>query len=374
MRTLKALALLFSLIGIFACKSSTDSKASPSPSGEASSTGSSGIWKTMSTVLAPEGRRFHSAVWTGSNLIIFGGVDGDGNTLNTGGTYNLASDSWTPTSTAGVQGFDLHSAIWTGSRMIIWSEGIGQSFDPQTNSWSPISSTNAPSTRNQHSAIWTGTKMIIWGGVHPSTGNRLNSGGIYDPISDSWESITLTDAPSARYQHVAIWHSDHMLIFGGRNWLNQLLRSGAAYNPETDTWTAIDNTGAPAGALHFGFFSETKGLVIPGNPISFFDFNQNQWTTVQENQSITIQSHTDSAYALCGSRAFMFGGMNLGGDFPNQGVLFDIASEQWTSLPTQSAPSGRRNHSGICAGNSFIVWGGVQDPATTLNTGGIFTP
>ena len=35
--------------------------------------------------------------------------------------------------------------------------------------WTPTSTTNAPTARNQHSAVWTGSEMIVWGGGGGST-------------------------------------------------------------------------------------------------------------------------------------------------------------------------------------------------------------
>ena len=56
-------------------------------------------WTPTSTTGAPDGRYGHTAVWTGSEMIVWGGGDSNGNGLNTGGTYNPSTDSWTATST-----------------------------------------------------------------------------------------------------------------------------------------------------------------------------------------------------------------------------------------------------------------------------------
>ena len=38
--------------------------------------------------------------------------------------------------------------------------------------------------------------MIIWGGLDPFF--LLNTGGRYDPSTDSWTATTTSDAPTAR--------------------------------------------------------------------------------------------------------------------------------------------------------------------------------
>ena len=47
----------------------------------------------------------HTAVWTGTEMVVWGGVTITGGIhLNTGGRYNPANDTWTPTATNGETG------------------------------------------------------------------------------------------------------------------------------------------------------------------------------------------------------------------------------------------------------------------------------
>src|SRR5262245_676208 len=100
-----------------------------------------------------------------------------------------SAESWRATTTIGAPQFrDSHSAVWTGSRMIVW-DGIsvdygaaggftvdypsgGAAYDPATDTWTAISTANAPGQRNYHTAVWTGSRMIVWGGdqTSPTTG------------------------------------------------------------------------------------------------------------------------------------------------------------------------------------------------------------
>ena len=72
----------------------------------------------------PNGRQFHTAVWTGSEMIVWGGqsfYNGSNHYLNTGGRYDPDTDAWTATSATNVpHGRSFHSAVWTGSEMIVW--------------------------------------------------------------------------------------------------------------------------------------------------------------------------------------------------------------------------------------------------------------
>ena len=56
-------------------------------------------WTATSIINAPDARHFLTAVWTGSEMIVWGGDVGVGVGTNTGGRYNPSTDSWTVTST-----------------------------------------------------------------------------------------------------------------------------------------------------------------------------------------------------------------------------------------------------------------------------------
>src|SRR5437868_4277181 len=95
-------------------------------------------WTATSTTNPPSARYIHTAIWTGSEMIVWGGNNGSNSVLNTGGRYNPDTDSWTATST-----------------------------------------TNAPTGRWIHTAVWTGSEMIVWGGDN-ARGGDFNTGGRYN--------------------------------------------------------------------------------------------------------------------------------------------------------------------------------------------------
>src|SRR5213076_1993645 len=95
--------------------------------------------------------------------------------------------------------------------MIIWGGGVNSAFfntggkySPSTDSWTATSVTNAPTARRAHTAVWTGSEMIIWGGDNGFNG-YFDTGGRYSADTDSWRATTTTDAPSARRAHTAVW-------------------------------------------------------------------------------------------------------------------------------------------------------------------------
>jgi hypothetical protein len=72
---------------------------------------------------APEGRARTAAVWTGSEMIVWGGCTGSSCLVDvhTGGRYDPGADAWTATSIDHViEGREFHTMVWTGSEMIVW--------------------------------------------------------------------------------------------------------------------------------------------------------------------------------------------------------------------------------------------------------------
>ncbi len=64
----------------------------------------------------------------------------------------------------------------------------GGRYNPITDTWVATSLINAPTKRQAHTAVWTGTEMIIWGGTNSLDGpfTYWNVGGRYNPTTDSW--------------------------------------------------------------------------------------------------------------------------------------------------------------------------------------------
>src|SRR5205807_5662931 len=106
--------------------------------------------------------------------------------------------------------------------------------------WTPTSITNAPSARIGHTAIWTGSEMIVWGG--DLYGSATNTGGKYRPATDTWTATSTSNA-TARESHTAVWTGTQMIVWGGYNGSD--LNTGGRYDPGTDSWTATTTTNAP---------------------------------------------------------------------------------------------------------------------------------
>jgi len=59
--------------------------------------------------------------------------------------------------------------------------GDGRAYDPMTNTWRTLSTTSAPAARADHTAVWTGSSMIIWGGAIEPADTYVRTGRVFTP-------------------------------------------------------------------------------------------------------------------------------------------------------------------------------------------------
>jgi len=109
-----------------------------------------------------------------------------------------------------------------------------------------VSTTNAPSSRSDFTAVWTGTEMIVWGGWTGVGDLVTDTGGRYDPATDTWSPVSVSGAGAARYRHTAVWTGTEMIVWGGLNGSNPpAVPDGSRYFPQDDRWTPVSSTRAP---------------------------------------------------------------------------------------------------------------------------------
>jgi N-acetylneuraminic acid mutarotase len=346
-------------------------------------------WTETNTAGAPDPRELHTAIWTGSQMLVWGGFTGS-NSLNTGGTYNPATDSWTQTNTTNAPSpRDSHTSVWTGSEMIVWGGfdkstfpplNTGGRYDPNTDSWIGVSA-NTPDARYLHTAVWTGTEMVVWGGTgSPFVFTLFNTGGKYNLSTDSWTDTNTAGAPDGRFIHTAVWTGSEMIIWGGEDPNGPgRFNTGGKYNPITDSWTATGTANAPDARFgHTAVWTGSQMIVWGGSgnvgPLGTggrYDPGANSWApTSTSNVPIARGDHTA---VWAGNQMIVWGGGSSAG-YLNSGGRYNPSTDSWTAMPTANAPTARSAHTAVWTGNKMIVWGGEDRFANDFNTGGRYDP
>ncbi|MCD8523183.1 MAG: hypothetical protein LRY66_07350 [Saccharospirillaceae bacterium] len=316
-------------------------------------------WQETSTdTNAPSARTEHTAVWTGTEMLIFGGVDSSGNLLGIGGRYN-----------------------------------------PETKKWSSMNSVNAPTPRRYHVAVWTGTEMIIWGGLDSNSPFGLTDGAAYNPASDSWRTITPSPCPAThndsngndlcnRWYPISGWYAENeqMIIWGGQPVASGLPTWNGSihtYSPSSDTWSSLGTANAPGGRMNaYGattgsrliFWGGTAGDDNPSNGY-LYDFKAGNWSALSilnqpgrlTNASAVWNHQTTSLYIWSGSGS---------GEPTQTGYRYNTTPGnvgEWTEMGIAGTPPpASNNHTAVSSENSMITWGGKSGSLTALNTGGVY--
>jgi N-acetylneuraminic acid mutarotase len=195
-------------------------------------------------------------------------------TLGDGAAYDPVARSWTLLAALGSpSGRYWHTAVWTGQEMIVWGGthdgtaplGDGAAYDPSAGTWTPISANNAPEARYSHSAVWTGTEMIVWGGLgcaYSANGTTAacSDGGAYDPATHRWRSLATDGAPRPSSGSQATWADAKMLVWGGDD-----SPVGGVYDPRADGWMPMTTAGQPMSRSgHLALWTGTELLVWGG--------------------------------------------------------------------------------------------------------------
>jgi hypothetical protein len=329
-------------------------------------------WRPTSTV-GVFANTDHLAFWTGSRMLIWPGR-----------SYDLSTDTWTPINAVGSPKAEFNLAgVWTGSQMIVWGglsagqeHATGGIYDPATDSWTPTNTVGAPVARGGHTAVWTGTRMIVWGGFSNALGVYLNTGHSYDPATDSWTPMSTVGAPVGRGGHAAVWTGTKMVVWGGFVGSGPPTNTGGVYDPATDTWAPTSTAGAPAARSGFeAVWTGTRMIVWGGGGVAFlntgglYDPATDQWTsTTTVGAPVPRRGHTA---VWTGSEMIVWGGQ--ASTLLSTGGIYDPATDSWRPTSTTGAPSPRNGHSAVWTGTEMIVWGGFNG-STVLNTGGVFDP
>ena len=349
--------------------------------------GCADTWNATSTTGVPDGRAFHTAVWTGTEMIVWGGFGGTSGNLNTGGRYNPSTDSWVATTTSGApEARRFPTAVWTGTEMIVWG-GLGNTgklktggrYNPSTDSWVATTTNGAPTKRWFQSAVWSGTEMIVWGGEDAATNREVKTGGRYNPSTDSWLPTATRQAPDGRVYHSAVWTGSEMIVWGGYDRDTNSINTGGRYNPSADSWVATTITGAPDPRYwHTAVWTGTEMIVWGGasessifNTGGKYNPGTNSWIVTTTTDAPDGRSYHTAVWT--GTEMIVWGGRDANNDFVNSGGKYNPATGNWVAMTTTGAPDPRYQHTAVWTGSEMIVWGG-RDTGGQLNTGGRYSP
>ena len=361
------------------------------PPGRTCGTSACHGWTPTSTTSAPSGRRGHTAVWTGTEMIVWGGVSGV-TPRGDGARYDPATDTWAPMNALGAPSPRwAHTAVWTGSEMIVWGGfdgaafvGDGARYDPATDTWTSMTASGAPGARARHVAVFGASRMTVWSGATAGGGGDAGDGRRY--VTDAWSAVA--GGPQDRRDARAVWTGSLMFVWGGETGAGVALNSGGRYNPMTDAWLVGVPAAPPAArARHTLVWAPAVAPAVAivwggdgGAVTSFgtaradggrYDPAANTWSAIAASPLGARTLHTA---VWTGSAMVVWGGYGSGiamTPIYANGAAYRATLDTWSAISDMGAPSGRYDHTAVWTGTEMIVWGGETALGAT-STGGRF--
>jgi len=312
-------------------------------------------WRPISTDGAPEVGRL---VWTGSEIVVFN--------RSGGGRFDPVVDRWAPISASDAP--ELRGSLaaeWTGKEIIVYDAGfgIGALYDPTMDSWRPMNTQDAPSPLGLLAAVWTGSEMIVWGGFNSPTPPL---GGRYDPVADTWTPISSTGAPNVRRHPVVAWTGEEMFVWGGDCTPPQ----AGKYNPATDAWSEISLTGAADTCMSSHASAWTGHEVVVWNAEhrrgATYDPSADRWTSMTSVNAPSGREHHSTAWT--GDVMIVWGGTGA------TGGRYDPQTDSWTPTSTPAGPEARRRHRALWTGNEMLIWDGSKFRVPWFGDGARYDP
>lgn len=364
-----------------------------------------GRWSALAAVpLGMLGRTAHSAVWTGKEMIVWGGETATG-PASDGAAYDPARDSWRALTASPLAKRSGQAAVWSGREMIVWGGtnflesrfyADGASYDPASGAWATLPPPPS-SFRGRAGAIfaWSTTtkELIVWSGATGELEPPAPDGAAYRPESKTWR--TIAPAPvDGRTDGVPVWNGTKLVFFGGNQCMSSIgayCVDGASYDPATDQWAVLPP--APRGVFngpegHAGVATGDGGSAatfwgglqngLVQAPLSSkgasFDEAAQSWNALQEPGAALARAPRAGVAAFgTRSRLFVWGGVDVAGIIDN-GASYDFESKLWAPM-SEGGPAGRQAATVVWTGTSAIVWGGSGAAlGVYLDDGAIFTP
>lgn len=227
--------------------------------------------------------------WTGTEFFTWGGTEGIGiddcHMTSKGAAYDPVSEKWRVIAPSPIGGRERASAVWTGRDVLIWggwADGKylndGAAYDPRSDSWHPIPPGPIPG-RAGAAAAWTGVEMLVWGSANEKfdgVGNGLVDGAAYNPATHTWRRLSAAPL-EPRLGWRAAWSNGRLVVWGGMKWIplpsdradGRALEpvyfgDGAAYDPKTDAWEMLPAAPLSPRAEHTMLWTGSEILVWGG--------------------------------------------------------------------------------------------------------------
>lgn len=339
-------------------------------------------WEELANgIPTPQSALETGAVLAGQDVFFFGGFLGEspGDVLSIAAEYPLERP-WAYSTTTGswrelspVDQPDPRKApllVWTGTEVIVWGGQMlgwvihepvaGGLYNPQFDAWRLMSpGDRAPG--GDSIAVWSGEEMFVWSPPQPARNDPPFAA--YNPQTDIWRPILAPDAPEDGLSGAVRWNQE--LLFHGRSGVRR-------YDLMSGTWRAAATENSP--------FENVTPLADPvvtasGDALYMLvDSDLGRYEPARDAwERIEVPDEHRSALARSGTAiftgsvvVFLPQSRELGNYDPIErsspiiGVVYDPSSHRWWNTPSLDAPLRDVTRTYTWTGSELVVWGGNE--------------
>lgn len=328
-----------------------------------------------------------SGVWTGSEFVVWGGEGGNkvaSSAFGDGAAYDPVNHRWRVLPAGPLSPRAGHVAVWTGGEMIVWGgnsseRGIGHigglrdgaAYNPSTNAWRRIA--DAPSERSKGKGVVVGNYLVVGTGSTPQ-GSHSTTLLIYDIATDTWSAVPLELGELAGVYDIAPAGAGVAVaaLERRKGWIPRFLHveipSGRVQtSPDltlngTVPWLGVAWTGDQVVALALGDGPTAVGLWRPG---------ASQWSDTSKVPDERLRPRAGTHWHEASAIEWFDGWVVSLGSI---GVFVAAPESGDTAIPKPLRTTLGRLCTGEAAiafsDDSVFVWGGQICAAKSANAGG----
>jgi len=311
-------------------------------------------------------------------MIIWGGAEDElsfsGASFEDGAAYDPQLDVWREIAAAPLSRRSGHVAVWTGSEMLVWGgthRGAGYllddqgpgfrdgaAFDPANNTWRRIADSPAGWTAKA-TGTWTGTELVVARTARDG-GEQVLEVMAYDPAVDTWTILPALASNLESEIYMASTGNDLLL----RNYGSGMYRLA----DDASSWIALDPNLGDAGV--FGplaiasdrVFARTREyLGADADPryrssLVELDVRTGTWSSVPDPHG-----NLATEWLVAADNQLLF---------PEQRLAYHLEAAEWSEL--DMPPMAERMYEvEAWLGDRLAVWGGSEGDHMAAFAGGV---
>jgi hypothetical protein len=339
-------------------------------------------------------RNGHAAVWTGHEMIVFGGYDDndeDGHADETdpasradgAAAYDPARRAWRELADPPDEIKGAVAAVWTGHEVVAFSIDtrrlnaapddalVAATYDPDADEWHTLDVPLDGYVDWGTSFLWTGDRVLI-AGISPTgpTAFSADAAGVasYDPATDRWAE--LPDAPvPLTSDGGAVWTGDEMVYVGPDTPIAESRVSvptptgmtAVALDPATRTWRTLPAPPLSARMETVVAWTGHELVVVGGYPASrqvgapdyvdgaTYDPATGQWTPLPDAPASPYRAEVVRGRLV----------VRASNDPQHRFILLDLASRTWSFGPVDPLPDLELDVA-VTTGDEILAWSGHE--------------